>query len=126
MISGLKYSVHNEHKKTRNFVKEWGFANLGDPMYILGGKQGFMLLRLMGLIGLFSQAVSVGCYKGSLGDMGLVGGGGGALGVLGNVRRYCGIAFSRGRVVWMGAWPMGPGVRGACGKTDSGKRINLT
>ena len=73
MISGLKYSVHNEHKKTRNFVKEWGFANLGDPMYILGGKQGFMLVRLMGLIGLFSQAVSVGCYKGSLGDMGLVG-----------------------------------------------------
>ena len=73
MISGLKYSVHNEHKKTRNFVKEWGFANLGDPMYILGGKQGFMLVRLMGLIGLFSQAVSVVFYKGSLGDMGLVG-----------------------------------------------------
>ena len=55
MISGLKYSVHNEHSKTRSFVKEWGFANLGNPMYILGGKQGFFVLeRLMGLIGLFS------------------------------------------------------------------------
>ena len=55
MISGLKYSVHNEHSKTRSFVKEWGFANLGNPMDILGGKQGFFVLeRLMGLIGLFS------------------------------------------------------------------------
>ena len=36
MISGLKYSFHNEHKK-RSFAKEWGFANLGNPMHILGG-----------------------------------------------------------------------------------------
>ena len=72
MISGLKYSVHNEHSKTRSFVKEWGFANLGNPMYILGCKQGFILERLMGLIGLFSQTVSVGYYNNSLKDTKLV------------------------------------------------------
>ena len=37
MISGLKYSVHNGHKETRNFAREWGFANLDDPKYIMGG-----------------------------------------------------------------------------------------
>ena len=40
MISGLKCSVHSEKRKTRSFAKEWGFANLGDSMYILG-KVGF-------------------------------------------------------------------------------------
>ena len=121
MISGLKYSVHNEHKKTRNFVKEWGFANLGDPMYILGGKQGFMLVRLMGLIGLFSQAVSVGCYKGSLGDMGLVGRGAwgglaclrwvgrGELGSWGMLGDIAGLPFLG---AGLSGWGPGPWVRG--------------
>ena len=36
MISGLKYSVHNGHKGTRNFAREWEFANLDNPMYIMG------------------------------------------------------------------------------------------
>ena len=41
-------------------------------MYIPGGKQGFILERLMGLIGLFSQTVSVGYYNNSLKDTKLV------------------------------------------------------
>ena len=53
-------------------IKEWGFANLGNLMDILGGKQGFILERLMGLIGLFSQTVSVGYYNNSLRDTKLV------------------------------------------------------
>ena len=36
VISSLKYSVHNEQKKTRSFAKEWGFTNLGNSMYNLG------------------------------------------------------------------------------------------
>ena len=72
ILSALKYSVHNEHRKTRSFDKEWGFANLGNPMYIPGGKQGFILERLMGLIGLFPQTVSAGYYDNSLNDTKLV------------------------------------------------------
>ena len=41
-------------------------------MDILGGKQGFILERLMGLIGLFSQTVSVCYYNNSLRDTKLV------------------------------------------------------
>ena len=78
-----------------------------------------MLEKLMGLTGLFSQAVGVGCCSGSLGDMGLVGRacvparGMEAIGVLGGLGRYRGIVFSRGEIeARLFRWGPGPGVEG--------------
>ena len=76
----------------------------------------------MGLTGLFSQAVGVGCCGGSLGDMGLVGRACvpalvmGAIEVLGGLGKYRGIVFSRGEIEarlfgWGPGLARGSGVR---------------